>query len=90
MISITERIFKTAKEKKVKKSKMAREIGVSREMMYKMTDQNIKYATIKKMAVVLNVTVAYLTNNDNNEAHLAAGKTRRASTKKKTALKKAK
>jgi len=61
---IKDKILKTVKKKKIKITEFAKEIGMSRAAIYNLTDETIKYSTIKKIANYLDVPVSDLINDD--------------------------
>ena len=60
MRNISDKIIETVKQKNIKISALAKEIGVSRETIYKMSDESVKFSTIKKAAEFLDVPITYL------------------------------
>jgi len=67
MNEITDKIFKELKNRKIKITEFAQKMDVSRDTVYKWTDETIRYATIKKIAVYLNLPISHFVNDNNNQ-----------------------
>ena len=64
MRNIADKIIETVKERNIRITALAKEIGVSRETIYKLSDDSIKLSTIKKVAEFLEVPITYFIEDE--------------------------
>jgi len=67
MNEITDKIFETLKQRKIKITDFAKDMDMSRDTIYKLKDDTIKLATIKKIANYLDLNFSDFINVDDNK-----------------------
>jgi len=67
MNEITDKIFETLKQRKIKITDFAKDMDMSRDTIYKLKDDTIKLATIKKIANYLDLNFSDFINVDDKK-----------------------
>ncbi len=67
MGTVTDKIYKEIKSRNLNITEFANAIGLSRDTIYNLSDETIKYATIKKIAAVLKLPISFFINDETEE-----------------------
>jgi len=64
---MTDKIYKEIKDRNLSITDFAKDIDVSRDTIYNLSDDTIKYATVKKIAEVLNLPISFFINDEDEK-----------------------
>jgi len=74
MAGIIEKIFNIIEDRNVNITEFTQQVGIARNTIYSLTDDSIKYSTLKKIAKVLNLPITYFIFDEEEHLHESSRK----------------
>ncbi len=69
MSELTDKIYKVIEDRNLNITAFAKQVGLSRDTIYNLSDETIKYSTIKKISKVLNLPITYFISESKELVH---------------------
>jgi len=69
MAEIVKKIFNIIEIRNLNITEFTEQVGIARNTVYKLTDDSIKYSTLKKIAKVLNLPITYFISEEEEQVH---------------------
>jgi len=74
MAGIIEKIFNIIEQRNVNITEFTQQVGIARNTIYSLTDDSIKYSTLRKIAKVLNLPITYFISDEEEQIHVNSRK----------------